>query len=665
MKRFGKYISVPAVYALAAAGSLLLFFEFWRLILLVHSREMAASIPAAVLFKSFLIGARFDFRVVSAIVLPLYLLAIIPRIDISTSRVMRRVNLHALGIITGIVFLFHLIDIEFFSYFNSRLNGSALLWSDTPLASLSMIWDTYPVIRYLLLYAVILTIFVLLVQWLTSRIASGLGKSPFWVNLLYLPLIVGIFTVGIIGRLYEVAPMRWGLAYFSQYDLANQLSLNPTETFMRDIFYDAHNRDNVVRLVEDIKVPDSDQITREMLGVPAPPNGGPAGRMMRPVRFEKQNPAPPNVIVIIMESFAASKIGCLKSEYPYDMTPNFDSLAKQGTLFTNFYSAGSHTCSGLFNTLYGYPHLFGKIFMKQVGGHNYFHGLPSILRNHGYRTIFFTTQDPHFDNMQGFLMSHGMMEVYSVFDYDQKQVLSWLGVPDHVMFDYAYGKLRDQAATGEPFMATMLTGSNHGPWYVPNVPYDPLPDSIDRSEEFNALKYSDWALGRMINRLLHDPLFSNTLIVITADNGFKYNVTTDLDLSLLEIPLLMIDTDHADQPGVRNNRLGCQLDILPTVMGRVGLDYDNYSFGVDLLDTTAAVHDFVFATRWYEVGFIQDGYYTIMRLNGGTKSLFEVANKAVDLADTRPDLLDLYTHRSRAVYQSAFENSQRPIRTDK
>ncbi len=646
---------------MATALLLMLFFESWRLILLVHSQDMAGSVPTGTLIKSFLIGARFDFRVVSAIVLPLYLLAIIPKIDISTSRTMRRVNLLILYFITGIVFLFHLIDIEFFNYFNTRLNGSALLWSDTPLASLSMIWDTYPVIWYLLLYAVILTIFILLMRWLTARIASGLGKSRFWVNMLYLPVILAIFITGMIGRLYEVAPMRWGMAYFSQYDLANQLSLNPTYTFMRDIFYDAHNRNTVAKLVEEIKVPDAEEVTREMLGAPVSPNGSPPKRMVRPVRFNQQNSDPPNVIVIIMESFAASKIGCLRSEYPYDMTLHFDTLAERGILFTNFYSAGSHTCSGLFNTLYGSSHLFGKVFMKQVGGHTHFQGLPSILRDRGYRTIFFTTQDPHFDNMQGFLMSHGMMDIYSVFDYDQDQVLSWLGVPDHIMFDYAYDKLCDQAKTGDPFMATMLTGSNHGPWFVPDVPFDPLADSVERAKEFNALKYADWALGRMINRILDDPLFSNTLIVVTADNGYKYNVTTDLDLSLLEIPLLLIDTDHADPPGVRNDRLGCQLDILPTVMGHVGLDYDNYSFGVDLLDTAAAVHDFVLATRWYEVGYIQDGYYTIMRLNGGTESIFEVSNKAVDLADTRPDLLETYTHRARAVYQSAFENYQLPL----
>ena len=165
----------------------------------------------------------------------------------------------------------------------------------------------------------------------------------------------------------------------------------------------------------------------------------------------------------------------------------------------------------------------------------------------------------------------------------------------------------------------------------------------------------------MVNRILDDTLFANTLIFITADNGYKYNITTDLDLSLLEIPLLIIDTDRAGQPGTRNDRLGCQLDILPTVMGLVGLDYDNYSYGVDLLDTAADVDDFVFTTRWYEVGYIQDGYYTIIRLNGGPLSLFAVPDKANDLADTRPDLLDKYSRRARAVYQSAFTNIQIPL----
>jgi phosphoglycerol transferase MdoB-like AlkP superfamily enzyme len=75
--------------------------------------------------------------------------------------------------------------------------------------------------------------------------------------------------------------------------------------------------------------------------------------------------------------------------------------------------------------------------MKLFTSENSFWGLPSILREHDYQTLFFCTHDPQFDNMQGFLMSNGMMRVYSLFDYASDEKLSTLGVPDHVMFDHA------------------------------------------------------------------------------------------------------------------------------------------------------------------------------------------------------------------------------------
>ena len=661
VRRIAKYFSAPAIYALLTAVIMSLFFELWRLATMLKSVDMAKGVPFSTMLKSFIVGFRFDFQVACYIMLFLFIFATIPFIDISRNRIARTVNLVLLGILSGAVFFLSMADIEFFNFFNTRLNGSAMLWNDRPGDVVSMIWDSYPVVRYVLLWAVMLAVFLFIVRKMMNGIVKLTGKTRWWVNLIWIPVTAGVLLLGGIGRIYEVAPMRWGIAYFSEYDFPNQLALNPASNFLRDSFYDAGKRHQVEQLVDEMRYPNAEDTVRSLLGVPPAVPGAEPDRMMRPVRLKHQNPHPPNVIVVVMESFAATKIGCLRSEYPYDLTPCFDSLAEHGLLFTNFYSAGTHTYSGLFTTLYGTPHLFGKVIMKEVGGHNFFRGLPSILRDQGYHTWFFTTQDPHFDNMQGFLRAHGIMDVSGVFDYNQHDVLSWLGVPDHEMFDHARDTLHQIAKTGQPFFAVLLTGSNHAPWLVPDVPFERIPDSATRSLELNAIKYSDWAIGRFISRLAHDSAFANTLIVVTADNGYKYDVTTDLDLSLLEIPLYIYNTDWKDAPGHRIARTGCQLDILPTVMHLVGRDYDNYSYGVDLLDSTTEKHDFVFSTRWYEVGFIQDSCYLITRLNGGPTSLFRLSDKATNIAASSPELVEKYRRRALAVYQTAFFDMQRPL----
>lgn len=655
-----RFLAGPPLFFLATAALLVLSLGLWRLVLLVRNWSAAVDIPVATLLESFVIGARFDFRIVSAILLPLFLIGSLPHINVVRCRVMRRVILATVSALTLTMFLLHLVDLEFFSFFNTRLNGSVLLWSDTPGDVLWMVWDSYPVVWYLILYAVISAAFILLLRLFWRYVAAHHRFAPVWVHLLWESTVVLIFVVGIAGRVYEVAPFRWGLAYFSEYDLANQLAINPVHTFVRDVFYDVHKRSHLKELVMDISEPGAEQRVRRMLGVPDTLAG--TDRLVRPVWFDPPNADPPSVVVIIMESFGSSLIGCISSEYPYDLTPGFDSMAERSLLFTNFYSAGTHTCSGLFNTLTGSPHLFGKTMMKQVRGHNYFWSLPAILREQGYETLFFTTQDPQFDNMQGFVRANGVMEVYGVFAYDGAEVMSWLGVPDHVMFDYAYDKLLDISRSGRRFCTTLLTGSHHGPWFIPNdAPIDRIPEDEDRAHEFNSLRYADWALARFVSRMAHESAFSNVLIVITSDNGYKYNVTTDLDLSLLEVPLLLYHTGGKLGPGRRIDRLGSQLDILPTVMGQVRLDYNDYSFGVDLLDSTAAVEDFVLSTRWHEVGYIQDGYYLIMRLDGGPTSLFSLADKAIDLAASKPDLVADFTRRASAVYQTAYYSYQSPL----
>ena len=672
MKSKGRHISASAVFVLGTAVVMLLFSELWRLILLLRAAEMAHNVPATTLLESFLIGARFDFRVISILLLPVFLLGTIPAFDISGNRLVRKAVLILISLFAAVVFFLHLVDIEFFKFFNTRLNGSVLLWSDTPGDVVSMIWAWYPVIWYLLLYLVVLGLFILAETRLMRKTVEFTGQIRWWVTLVYVPVVLLIFALGATGRIYQTAPMRWGLAYFSEYDFANQLTLNPVYIFARDVFYDAHKRQHIEELVTKMSQPGAEETVRRMLAAPDPDSSAFVStssqstlashhRMMRERHFSPPNEDPPNVILIIMESFASTKIDCLRSQYPYVLTPGFDSLASRGILFTNFYSAGTHTCSGLFNTLTGSPHLFGKVLMKQVPGHGTYRGLPAILRANGYHTLFFTTQDPQFDNMQGFVRANGVEEVYSVFDYRGAEQLSWLGVPDHVMFDYAYDRLKRTAATKGRFFATLLTGSNHGPWLYPDVPFERIPDSEPRHDEFNSLKYSDWALARFVNMLASDSAFRNTLFVVTADNGYMYDVTTDLDLSILEIPLLLYNTDWHWQQGIVNDRLGCQLDILATVMGEVRLDYDDYSFGVDLLDTTADVEDFVFATRWHEVGYIQDGYYFIMRLNRGPESLFKLDNKALDLSDSLPDLKDEYRRRAAAVYETAYRNFQRAL----
>lgn len=623
--------------------------------------ELAQPVPPGVLFKSFLIGLRFDFRVVSIIMLPLFILSAIPGFDISRSPAMRKTGLIYISIATAVMFFLHMVEVEFFLFFNTRLNGSALIWFDSPADTLAMVWSGYPVLPYFLLYGSLTAAFILLVRTYRDWVVRKIGPSSTMVNLAWIPVVLAIFILGSIGRIYKDAPMRWGIGYFSEYNFANQLSLNPTETLMRDVFYDTHKREQVQKLVDKWRQPDDDAVVRGLLAAPRDIDSLETPRLLRRVRFDPPNPDPPNVLLIMMESFGSTKIGCLLNEYPYDLTPGFDSLVKEGVLFTHFYSSATHTGPGLFDIMTGTPHIFGKVMFKQVEGHTSYHALPEILRGYGYRTLFFTTQDPHYDNMQGFLRANGMMEISSVDDYDDSLVLSWLGVPDHYMFDHAFPHLKELARSKQKFFATLLSTSHHGPYLIPDAPFEHIPDSEPRHRDLNAMKYSDWAMSTFVRRIMADPDFANTLILVTADQGFKFEVCHELDISMIQIPLFVYNTDGLLPAGVRNDRVGGQLDILSTVMGQVRLDYDNYSFGKDMFDTTSPVQNYAFAASWYNLGLIEDDYFFTMNIDNGTNFLYRLPDKKNDISDRHQDLKARMKHNLLSIFGKAFYDQQIPI----
>lgn len=656
-----KYLSMPAVYALVTVAVLAGFFELWRLILLIRQWDLAAAVPGWILFKSFLVGLRFDLVIACYVTVFFYILSIIPWLEITRRVWVRRIHSVFMIVVTAVIFLMHMIDLEFFSFFNSRLNGMALTWRDTPDMMLSMIWEMFPVLWYLLMTTVILVGFIWVIRRIQAWLLVGRQEAPMWRHWIYLPVVVALLFVGARGRLADKSPIRTGVAYFSEYDFANMMALNPAFTFWRDAIYDARDKGQLEKMMATVKSSGGEPMVRRLLGLPDSLVNRTDEKICRPIRFAPPNDDPPNVILIVMESYGNTKLGALDNRFPLDLSPCFDSLAEEGILFTNFYSAGMHTYTGVFSILTGYPHQFTELVMKQVPGQTHFRSLAAILKDYDYQTLFFTTHDPHFDNMQGFTMSNGINRMYSSLDFDPDEWIGTWGVPDHVLFDRAAQVLSD--GSHDRFFAMLLSTSNHGPWQVPDVPFERIPEEVDRSDELNAFKYSDWALGRFVRQIQNDPALSNTLIFITADNGTPFGQTLDLDLTYLQIPLLIIDTDRRLPAGVRSDRLGGQLDILATVMGLVRLDYDNYSFGHDLLDSVTAVTDFAQFSEWYKVGYIEGDYYSIYRLRGAPSSCYRLDDLTADLAGSEPELARPYLDKAAAIFYTAWDNMSRPVQS--
>jgi phosphoglycerol transferase MdoB-like AlkP superfamily enzyme len=132
----------------------------------------------------------------------------------------------------------------------------------------------------------------------------------------------------------------------------------------------------------------------------------------------------------------------------------------------------------------------------------------------------------------------------------------------------------------------LLTVSNHPPYIIPDWF---KPQSED--EELQIVEYSDWCIRDFLAKARLQPWYDNTLFVIMADHGKIVGyVDSELPESYNHVPLLIFG------PGVEprvTDELAAQIDVMPTVLGLMGVGYDFEGFGINLLTSH---RDMVFYT---------------------------------------------------------------------
>jgi phosphoglycerol transferase MdoB-like AlkP superfamily enzyme len=159
------------------------------------------------------------------------------------------------------------------------------------------------------------------------------------------------------------------------------------------------------------------------------------------------------------------------------------------------------------------------------------------------------------------------------------------GVSDQDMFDRSLIELKARE-NGKPFYALLQTLSNHTPYALPTpLPVEPVTDRGSLNAHLTAMRYSDWALGQFFEKARKEPYFKETLFVIVGDHGFgNERQITEMDLGRFNVPMLLIGPGIQEKFGQRNHTVGTQVDIVPTIMGRIGGQVRNQCWGRDLLN---------------------------------------------------------------------------------
>ncbi|MCQ2229702.1 MAG: LTA synthase family protein [Bacteroidales bacterium] len=462
-------------------------------------------------------------------------------------------------------------NIPFFLYFFKNVNSSIWYWAEYGTTTIGLMfgeWSYYPPI---IMFFVLTWLFVYLCNKLCDKCCQAADEyGSVKVGLMgrigacVLSLVcIGLCVFGIRGRM-GYNPIKVSAAYYCEDAFLNQLGISPSFNLLTSTLDDMRPESKELHLMDADEAVDN---VKAYLGR--------EGNDVSPLYYHLKSDssafdAKPNVVMIIMESMSANLLGTFGNDK--NLTPFLDSLAQQSILFTNCYSAGIHTNHGLYATLYSYPAIMFRNLMKGSNIPNYT-GLPTVLRDNGYRNMFFMTHESQYDNMNAFFRTNGYDEIYSQENYPAEKVVNSFGVQDDFLFEYALERLKDAP---QPFFANLLTISNHPPYVIP--------DWFDAKSEEPAdqiVEYSDYSISRFFEEAKKQPWFENSVFVLLGDHGKLVGVAeNDMPQSYNHIPL-MIYSPKLEHKVV--DRWTQQMDIQPTLLSLIGIEADQINFGVDVM----------------------------------------------------------------------------------
>ncbi|MBI5710693.1 MAG: sulfatase [Candidatus Eisenbacteria bacterium] len=309
---------------------------------------------------------------------------------------------------------------------------------------------------------------------------------------------------------------------------------------------------------------------------------------------------PRHVILISLDTARADHFGFLGN--PAVRTPRLDAIARESIVFEDCMTAAPSTLASHTSLFTGkYPHHHGvprNGFM--VNRENQM--LPEILKQAGFRTAGFAgsfSLDSRFDFAQGF--DH-YDEEYDVFvgeggaDQNQrpaeavnaavKRYLDQTGVPDHLFLFVHYFDPHQPYAAPAPFDTLYDPAGRKGLPTMRELKKSPALTAEAREgfarrfemQYASEITYLDHHLGRLLDDLRERGILEDALLVITSDHGenlWDHPAQFDHGHTVYQSTMravCVMRLPRGESGGTRRKQLISNVDVLPTLLGELGLD---------------------------------------------------------------------------------------------
>jgi phosphoglycerol transferase MdoB-like AlkP superfamily enzyme len=452
----------------------------------------------------------------------------------------------------------------FFDEFKSRFNTVAVDYLLYPREVFTNIWESYHV------GVVLLICFGLSLGWvlLAKRLFSELWDRQFSAR-------TRLAHVAVVMVLVALAAPTLNLkgAHVSNDRTLNELANNGALAFAAAAW--THHLDYAA-FYKTLPKEEAYRRARHLLAEPNSQFEEPGQSIRRRVSGDPSRPRL-NVVLFLEESLGSEFWGCLGRTNT--LTPEMDRLAaEEGMLFTNIYACGNRTVRGMEGVLSSFPPLPGDSIVKRDLS-DHVETVARVLKRDGYSTVFLYGGRGLFDGMRSFTVRNGYDRFIEQKHFAHPVFTTIWGVSDEDLFNRSVEECRALASTNQPFLATILSVSNHKPYTYPSgrIPEDPA-----QKKRENAVKYSDYALGQFFRAARKETFWSNTVFIVVADHGARVYGKQSIPIHSYEIPLLIAGPAVVKQPS-RVSQLGSSLDVAPTVLGLIGRAYETMFFGRNLL----------------------------------------------------------------------------------
>ncbi|HQO09682.1 MAG TPA: sulfatase-like hydrolase/transferase [Clostridiales bacterium] len=553
-----------------------------RLIFLLRvSPDVFSTADSGAIIKTFLVGQRFDTSIISYSLLMIAALIIIMFIislfkEIGSFIYKTLIIFHIL--LLFIILMTQIVDIEYFRTFSGHLTFRDLIYLNSG-EVYGTVYSDYPVITYLSGLSVCLVIYYFYLKQIIFLLKPERSAAGFIIQGVSLLITAGILIIGARGGI-STSNLNWGSSVFSDNETLNQASLNGIFTIGKS--YDLYKKSKTAKkagLYKDIIIDEnliSDLVLKDEIHQKIQ-----SENVLRRITNTGSERKDLNVVLILLEGWTFESVNRRIGEI--ELIPFFNSIVKKGVFFDNCYSTGTRSNKGIESVICSVPSQYGISALKKIESNRPFFSIPVILKNRGYDNMFIYGGDPEFDNMKGFLRINGISKCIGMKDIDPDESASKWGAYDKDTFERT---LSEASEMKEPFFQFIFTLSSHEPFDLPSDFPKKLDESVPGNKYLNSLMYADTSLEYFISSFSKKPFYKNTVFVLISDHGRnRHFKEVPMDREKFHIPFLIYSESglFSDLKGKVSHTLCSQYDVLPTLMGLLGGEYENASWGRDLI----------------------------------------------------------------------------------